>query len=293
MELLKKIDIHVHGYRYAYDDNHILPEQICEIYDKIGVERGVLMTVSSPEGALYTQTNEDVAYIAKKHSERFSWFCNIDPRIDNNYPGTDFTFLLEHYKALGARGVGEITANLYFDDPRVMSLFRACEACDMPVIFHMGNSDGDYGLIDGFGLPKLEKVLKAFPRLKLLGHSQRFWSHISGDVNEVTMHGWPEGKVTDGGRISELMRKYPNLYGDLSAFSGYNALARDPEFAYTFLEEFSDRLLFGTDVSSPIHIDRPMLKLASFLDEAVINGRISYGAYKSISRGNAEKILFK
>jgi predicted TIM-barrel fold metal-dependent hydrolase len=105
------------------------------------------------------------------------------------------------------------------------------------------------------------------------------------------MHGWPEGKVADGGSIVKLMRKYPNLYGDLSAFSGYNALARDPEFAYKFMEEFKDRLLYGTDISAPYHIDRPMIKLAAFLDEAVTAGKISYDAYLRISRDNALEIL--
>ena len=32
----------------------------------------------------------------------------------------------------------------------------------------------------------------------------------------------------------ELLRKYPNLYGDLSAGSGYNAITRDPAFGDAF-----------------------------------------------------------
>jgi hypothetical protein len=47
------------------------------------------------------------------------------------------------------------------------------------------------------------------------------------------------------------MRKYPNLYGDLSAGSGCNALARDPEYAIKFMTEFQDRLMFGLDICSP------------------------------------------
>ena len=161
----------------------------------------------------------------------------------------------------------------------------------MPVIFHIGHTNGDYGLIDEYGLPRLEKTLKQFPNLKFLAHSQRWWSHISGDITEETYHGYPDGPVVPGGRVVELMRKYPNLYGDLSAFSGYNALARDPEFAYRFMEEFKDRLLYGTDISAPYHIDRPMIKLAAFLDEAVTAGKISYDAYLRISRENALEIL--
>lgn len=291
MKLVKKIDIHVHGYKYSTDKDHVLPEQICEMYDKIGVEKGALMTVCSYEGESYVQTNEEVADIASEYSDRFAWFCNVDPYLEKYSEDTDFDALIKKYKAMGAVGVGEVCANMYFDDTRTMKMFEAAEKLGMPVIFHMGHTNGEYGLIDELGLPRLEKVLKAFPKLKIIGHSQRFWSHISGDVDEVTMHGWPEGKVTDGGSVVKLMRKYPNLYGDLSAFSGYNALARDPEFAYKFMEEFKERLLYGTDISAPYHIDRPMIKLAAFLDEAVTAGKISYDAYLKISRENAIEIL--
>ena len=36
-----------------------------------------------------------------------------------------------------------------------------------------------------------------------------------------------------------------------------------------------------------------MIKLAAFLDEAVLNGKISWEAYYKVSRGNAEKLLNK
>jgi hypothetical protein len=37
------------------------------------------------------------------------------------------------------------------------------------------------------------------------------------------------------------------VYGDLSANSGRNALARDPEFAAGFLERHKAKLMFGSD----------------------------------------------
>ena len=83
------------------------------------------------------------------------------------------------------------------------------------------------------------------------------------------------------------MRKYPNLCGDLSAGSGQNALMRDPEFAYKFLEEFQDRLYFGTDICSPTND----FKLTFFLDEAVENGHISQECYNKVCRENALKLL--
>lgn len=79
------------------------------------------------------------------------------------------------------------------------------------------------------------------------------------------------------------MRKYPNLHGDLSAGSGYNAVTRDPEFGYDFLEEFQDRLYFGTDICAPEND----MRLSYWLDDAVESGKISREAYEKISRENA------
>lgn len=298
MELVKKIDSHIHtsrvpGVLRPNGQTFASPEHICKMYDQLGIEKGVLLPGVTPEGTggLSLSTNEDICEIVSRHPDRFAWFCNVDPRIMNNNENTDFGYAIEHYKKLGAKGVGEITANLPFDDPRVFALFKACERLNMPVVFHIGHTDGDYGLIDELGLPKLEKALKTFPNLIFLGHSQRFWSHISGDVTEETRHGWPETEVKEGGRIVELMRKYPNLHGDLSAGSGANAIMRDSEFGYKFIEEFQDRLHYATDICAPENINSAWIKLGAFLDDAVQNNKISYEAYLKVSRLNTLKII--
>ncbi len=297
MERVKKIDIHVHttkspGLTRPRGDTFALPHELIEIYDKIGVEKGVLLPEIYMECSYDTVTNREIQEIAETSPERFAWFCGIDPRQGNNAPDTDFSYFLNYYKARGAKGVGEISANLYFDDPLMMNLFKHCEACEMPVIFHIGAKGGwDYGIADEFGLPHLENALKAFPKLKFLGHSQKFWAHISGNVTPEEWNIYPTGRITPGGRTVELMRTYDNLCCDLSAGSGYNAMTRDPEFTYAFFEEFADRIYYGTDICSPKQIDSPMLKLASFLDEAMEAGKISYETYYKISRGNALKLL--
>lgn len=61
--------------------------------------------------------------------------------------------------------------------------------------------------------------------------------------------------------MSKLSRRYPNLWGYLSTGLGYNALARDVDYAVKFLDEFQDRLCFGTDIC---FATQP-LPLASFL----------------------------
>ena len=301
MKKLKKIDMHVHVIDNAEGallrttgDTFCTPEQLLKIYESIGVEHGVIFPAMSPEFADERNTNREIYQIVKHDPKHFSWFCGIDPRFFTNSPDTDFTPILEHYKALGAKGVAELTCNLYFDDPLLMNLFAHCEKCDMPVTIHIGALGNDYGVVDELGLPRLEKILRTFPKLQIIGHSQKFWSEISSDVTEENRGGAPQGKVMLGGRVPALLRKYKNLTADLSAGSGFNALLRDPEHAYKFLEEFADQLYFATDICSPenakVHL---RIGLSHFLDDAMEKGKISYAAYEKICRGNALRLLGK
>ncbi len=296
VKAIKKIDIHAHATLFpqffppfAGGKRFIAPEELIAVYDEIGVEKGVLLPISSPEGQPTPMTSEACKYLSDMYPDRFLWFCNVDPRATANNPRADLAGIIAFYKELGAKGVGEITARIAADDPRLDNLFAACESCEMPAIFHIAQDfNTSYGIVDELGLPRIESILKNHPKLKLVGHSQAFWSEISADNTEATRGGYPKGKVTDG-RIAELMRRYENFYCDLSAGSGANALMRDADYAVAFLEEFSDRILFGIDMCTP-GSDVPYL-LGNFLLELVNAGRLSPETYKKIVRDNAVKLL--
>ena len=297
---LKKIDIHVHATAYPEycpaskpgdpKTRKVSAEQLIEMYDQLGIEKGVLLPLSSPEAVLSPVTSEMCKAMADRYPDRLIWFCNVDPRAVADMPESNLVPVIEHYKALGAKGVGEVTAHMYLDDPKVDNLFSACEACDMPVILHLTHRmTRGYGLYDDFGLPRLEKALQKHPNLKILGHSQLFWAAISGDLKEEERGGSPTGPVTEGGRVVELLRKYPNLYCDLSAGSGSNAMMRDPGFTEKFIEEFSDRLLYGTDIATAAG-QHPFV-FRDFLENMLEDGRISEENYRKIVRDNAIRIL--
>ena len=95
-------------------------------------------------------------------------------------------------------------------------------------------------------------------------------------------------KVKEG-RIAQLMREYGNLYCDLSACSGMNALRRDPEYAAKFIEEFADRMLYGCDICMPGQ-EFPFL-FDEFLTSMRENDEISEKNYYKLVRGNAERLL--
>jgi predicted TIM-barrel fold metal-dependent hydrolase len=85
------------------------------------------------------------------------------------------------------------------------------------------------------------------------------------------------------------MREYGNLYCDLSAGSGANAMMRDPEFAAGFIEEFSDRILYGCDICSVSN--RSVYEFDAFLTGLCESGMISEENYRKIVRENAVKLL--
>ena len=296
IKAIKKIDIHAHATAfpeffpplYPNGQRMISAEELLSVYDQVGVDQAVLLPIASPEGQLAAMTNEACKMLSDRYPDRFLWFCNVDPRAMANDGACDLSGLLSHYQSLGARGCGEVTANIYMDDNKTDRLFSACEELGLPVTIHIAPEFKSYGLVDELGLPRLEKMLKKHPKLKILGHSQPFWSEISGDVTEKTRGDYPTGTVIDG-RVSELMRNYPNLYCDISAGSGLNAFMRDPEYASRFIEEFSDRILFGLDMCLPTQ-KHPFVA-AEFFDKLLDEGAISPENYKKVLRENAVKIL--
>ncbi|MBU0713872.1 MAG: amidohydrolase family protein [Verrucomicrobia bacterium] len=288
------IDCHLHTRlkdglpRLDNGDNYATPEELVAMMDRTGVDKGVLLPGINPECHKQYSPTEDILDVAVKYPDRFIPFCNIDPRAESNSPDANLSRQLCYYKKRGCKGVGELCANLHFDDPLVLNLFKHSEACAMPVLFHVGpQAGGCYGLIDDINLPRLEKCLRLFPKLVFIGHSQPFWAEISADVTEKNRNTYPPGKIAAGGAIPRLLDDYPNLQCDISAGSGYNALTRDAEFGYRFMEKYQDRLLFGTDICSPKNDHRH----AEFLRNSLKAGKIRQETFEKIAWKNINRIL--
>lgn len=270
------------------NSTYTLPEELIEMLDRAGIDKAVLLPMSIPDGNHHIISTEQILEIARRFPDRFIPWCNMDPRQGMNSPKTDFTPLLQYYKEQGCKGVGEATANLYFDDPRVLNLFHHCEKVGLPLLFHIGPQLGEcYGLVDDLGLPRLEKALQQFPKLSFIGHSQPFWAEMTADVTNETRWGYPTGKITKPGRVQELLAKYPNMYAEMSAGSGFNALTRDPEYGFKFLEQFQDKLMFGTDICAT-HNETP---LPYYLREQHEKGNISDVVFEKVSWKNSARVM--
>lgn len=241
--MMKKIDCHVHLGKLLYSRPGLRVRDILNWMDSQEIEKAWIMAIENPEEVDYYVTSERVLRSCRPHADRLIPFCNVDPR--RGEPGKfDPYQIIARYVERGSRGFGEMLAGLPIDDPRQMKIYEACEKLEIPILIHI---DG-FRNWDSLSLPGLERVLRTFPNLIVIAHALHWWSEISADVCEEDRSDYPRRPILPGGRVEILLRDYPNLYGDLSANSGLNALTRDPEFTPGFLRRNQNKLLFGSDL---------------------------------------------
>jgi len=263
------IDFHAHvgDFRTSRDDDRevLTWERLLALMDAEGIDKAVHLPVynASPEGAplgfisgkgmsVYDQVVD-----AARYADRIIPFANMDPRWGGNSPRTDFGPLLDFFQEHGCRGVGEVTANIPYDDPRTINMFKQLGARGMMVTIESTNMlPGHYGFQDDPGAPRFERLLQAAPETIVIGHGPGFWAEMGPVASPQEKGGYPNSCFTEEGSLPRHFRKYPNLYADLSAGSGFNALTRNPDHGVQFLNEFQDRLLFGADAVSADLRDR-------------------------------------
>lgn len=285
------IDVHGHIGRVSPDRREFIDvTNLIAKMDAWGIDKTCLNPLSEhPEGAYLECNTEDILAACARYPQRLIPFCLIDPRYGNNAT-IDFSPLLEEYYARGCKGMGEMLPKLDFDDPRGINLYRQAGRYGLPVLFDMQDRPEGYGLRDNYGLPKLERTLRACPETVFIGHGPTFWAEISADVPADHRSGYPPGPVAPGGAVPRLMRQYANLWADTSAGSGYNAITRDLAFGLEFLDEFQDKLLFGTDSCLRSDVGRTA-PIVTYLRELRETGKLSSAALDKIAWQNAVRVL--
>jgi len=295
------IDFHTHIGDFSRNRNdpheEVTYENLVARLDDEGIDKAVLLPIYASPDALYPGfvLNPGIAIGdqivgAAPYADRIIPFGNLDPRWAGNHYRGDFSPYLDWFAEHGCKGIGEITANIPFDDLRVVNMVQQIGARGWCVVFHgTGMDRGTYGLQDDPGSPRLERLLREAPDTILVGHGPGFWAEISADVSPANKNGYPKGQIREEGSLPRLLRQYDNLYADMSAGSGYNALTRDPEYGVRFLNEFQDRILFATDVCDARPEGRmPHLK---WLKGLLTEGKISQEVFDKISWRNAVKLI--
>jgi uncharacterized protein len=168
---------------------------------------------------------------------RMTFFASVD------VTRTDALQVLRAVAKDGAIGFGEMKSRVAADGPEMKQVYALAADLGLPVLLHF--QDGPKGETYNEGIQRFEAILKAYPKTTFIGHANSFWANISAEAPaEIS---YPKGSVKRGGVTDRFLSDFPNLYGDLSANSGRNALARDPEFARDFLKRHQDKLMFGSD----------------------------------------------
>jgi len=273
------VDVHTHISEGWGTKESLTAKPLLDWMDRSDIAQAVVMPLVSPEAWDHPVSTRFVLDETENHRDRLIPFCAIDPRTLNLGGYKGFVEVLKRYRDAGAKGFGEHKPGVAIDDPRNMELFRACADVGLPVLFHLDNNRN----WDEPGLPGLANVLEEIPNGIFIGHAQGWWASISGDVSKTQLQQYPNTKVAPGGALDALMDRFDNIYGDLSAGSGANAILRDMEFGREFVIRRADRLMFGTDYLAPGQ-QVPQFSLYKELDLPV-------AVQEKVFRGNARTLL--
>jgi uncharacterized protein len=223
------IDIHQHT-NYSGRSN----EELVQHQHDMGVSRTVLLPAGREYGlAVGAGGNDSVAALAGQYPKEYVFFANEVPDI----PETKT--VLEKYLNMGAIGIGEQKFHVDCDSKYIDLIADIAAHYRVPVLLHFQFET--YNL----HYENFYKVLERYPRVNFIGHAQTWWLNIDKDPDQKVLY--PKSKVTPGGWTDRWLSDYPNLYGDMSAGSGLNALLRDEDNAREFLQRHQDKLIYGSD----------------------------------------------
>lgn len=235
------IDIHQHTDYHGRSAEALLAHQRA-----MGITRTVLLPAGRPVDTASTHggvsnglqamaTGNEVCYqFARQHPGEFLFAANEVSDLP------DATREIEKYLKLGAKLIGESKFGVECDSAEMQKLYKLAEAYNVPILMHW-----QYKMYN-YGFDRFYKMLEKYPNVNFIGHAQTWWANIDKghtDQNEL----YPKSRVTPGGLTDRYLSDYPNMYGDLSAGSGLNALLRDEDHARAFLKRHQDKLLFGSD----------------------------------------------
>ncbi|MEO9004224.1 MAG: amidohydrolase family protein [Ginsengibacter sp.] len=238
------IDIHQHIYYNARTDEEMLAHQRA-----MGITTTFLLPSGRPVSALSAYKdlpdgfqskfgrvggNAESYLFAKQHKKDFRFGVSAVPDLPNALPE------IEKYLKLGAVIIGELKYSVECDSPDMQKIYQLAENYNVPVLMHW-----QYKMYN-YGFERFDKMLQKYPKVNFIGHAQTWWANIDKKHTDQSVL-YPDGPVTAGGITDRYLSDYPNMYGDLSAGSGLNALTRDEDHARLFLERHQDKLVYGSD----------------------------------------------
>ena len=227
------LDLHQHSPYSGRTDEQMIAHQ-----ERMGISRTVLLPAGARYGLAAGAGRNDSCYgLAKKYPGKFVFFANEGPSPDSTRDE------IEKYLKLGAIGIGEQKFPVDADSAHVHLIAQIAREYKVPVLLHFEHNT--YNI----AFQRFYRILEKYPAVNFIGHAQTWWGNIDKDLAQEVLY--PRTRVTPGGITDRYLSDYGNMYGDMSAGSGLNALLRDEEHARGFLERHQNKLIYGSDCSDP------------------------------------------
>lgn len=183
--------------------------------------------------------NDTVLAMARQHPKEFLFGANEVTDLP------EARAEIAKYLDLGAIIIGEQKFGVECDSAESQVLYKLAADYRVPILMHFQH--GTYNL----GFERLHKMLEKFPNTTFIGHAQTFWANIDKNHADQKVL-YPKGKVTPGGLTDRYLADYPNMFADMSAGSGLNALTRDEDHTRGFLDRHQNKILYGSDCADPV-----------------------------------------
>ncbi|WP_010582942.1 amidohydrolase family protein [Schlesneria paludicola] len=241
------IDIHQHS---NYRERSA--EQLRAHQRAMGVTRTILLPSGSPVkrastgdgihnglGGVGAGGNESVLATARQFPQEFSFGTNEVTDLPEARQE------IAKYLDLGAIIIGEQKFAVTLDSVESQQLYALAAEYHVPILMHLQH--GTYNL----GFERLPQMLTKFPETIFIGHAQTWWANIDRNHTDQKLL-YPKGPVVAGGLTDRYLSDYPNLFADMSAGSGLNALTRDEDHARGFLDRHQNKILYGSDCDDRI-----------------------------------------
>jgi predicted TIM-barrel fold metal-dependent hydrolase len=269
------IDFHSHD--YPKSDQEV--EAWVRTMDACNISKSIILS--------YTTGPAFDAVIKKysRHPDRFEVWCGFD-YTGMNEPGWAERAIkeLERCHALGARGVGELGdkglgeyyskptpgIGMHVDDPRLKPLLKRCGELGMPVSIHVAEDAWMYEAPDASndGLMNSAKWHVDMNVPGKLGHDaliQTLENAVRDHPGTLFIACHLANSCADLGRIAGMLDRYPNLYTEMAARFG--EIAPIPRQTKAFMEKYSRRILYGTDMGTSENMYRTTFRILETADE--------------------------
>jgi predicted TIM-barrel fold metal-dependent hydrolase len=272
--------------------HHLRPQPAGNLahLDGVGIAKANLLTRGG-------EAAERVKALEAAAPGRFIWFNSYD------VAQADAEQVLTQAVKAGAQGFGEMKYHAAADGPEYRRVYALAAELRVPILIHFQEVDhfpNEGTWATGYA-KTFESILKAYPKTTFIGHADAFWANVSADYkNEAA---YPSGPIARGGVTDKWLGDYPNLFADLAANSGNNAMSRDPDFTRDFLSRHQDKLMFGSDCfcadgrgtgvsqSNNPAASRMSGKCVARETLTLLKGATTPAVFQKIVWGNAHKLL--